>query len=94
MAELYQKVGIHPGKAVNDMDKSLIFTKSVTTSVDPKRAIRNADECLLEIRLVETFKSGSTWLYEYEIKGEFGKIEKFLERLKSLGAIERVYNES
>ena len=76
------------------MDKQLVFTKSVATSVDPKRAIRNADECLLEIRLVESSKNGSSWLYEYEVKGEFGKIEKFLERLKRIGTIERVYSES
>jgi hypothetical protein len=76
------------------MEKQLVFTKSVTTSVEPKRAIRNADECLIEVRLVESFKNGSSWLYEYEVKGEFGKIDKFLERLKRVGTIERVYDES
>ncbi|HBF36450.1 MAG TPA: hypothetical protein DDW50_03930 [Firmicutes bacterium] len=76
------------------MEKQLVFSKAVTTSVDPQRAIRNAEECLLEVRLVENFKTDTTWLYEYEIKGEFGKIEKFLERLKKLGTIEKVYSES
>ena len=76
------------------MEKQLNFSKAVTTTVEPQRAIRNAEECLLEIRLVESFKTDATWLYEYEIKGEFGKIDKFLERLKKLGRVEKVYNES
>lgn len=76
------------------MKKQLVFTKAVTTSVEATRAVRTAEECLLEIRLVESLKSDTTWLYEYEVRGEFGRIEKFFERLKRIGTIERVYSES
>jgi hypothetical protein len=76
------------------MEKRLTFTKAVMTSVEPKRAIRNADECLVEIRLVESFKNGMNWLYEYEVRSESGKIDKFIERLKRIGLVERVYSES
>jgi hypothetical protein len=76
------------------MSKQLIFTKAVTTSVEPARAIRTAEECLLEVRLAESSKAGAVWLYEYEVRGESGRIEKFIGRLHKLGTVTRIYNES
>jgi hypothetical protein len=63
---------------------NLLFTETVFTSVEPKRALKIADECLLEIRMVESHKKATGWLYEYEVKGEGGRAEKFQVRLKSL----------
>jgi hypothetical protein len=70
------------------MKKTLMFTETVFTSVEPKRALKLADECLLEIRVVESHKKAAGWLYEYEVKGEGGRAEKFLARLKSLERVE------
>jgi hypothetical protein len=66
------------------MNKVLIFSETVFTSVAPERIFQIADECLLEIRVIEYRKESSAWIYEYEIKGEFGKIEKFLARIRSI----------
>ncbi len=66
------------------MDKVIIFTETVLTSVEPKKTFKAAEECLVEIRMVENRKEASSWVYEYEVNGEIGKIEKFLGRIKSL----------
>lgn len=66
------------------MDRVIVFTETVLTTVEPKRTFKAAEECLIEIRVVENRKETSTWVYEYEVKGETGKIEKFLKRIKSL----------
>lgn len=66
----------------------MVFTETVITSVDPQRAFKAADECLTEIRLVESKREALMWIYEYEVKGEIGKIEKFIERIKSLRIVE------
>jgi hypothetical protein len=66
------------------MGKDLVFTETVITSVEPKRVMRFADECLLEIRLVDIKKNAAAWLYEYEVKGQSGRIEKFLIRIKNI----------
>lgn len=68
--------------------KTLIFTESVITSVAPERSTRIADECLLEIRVVESRKEPAGWIYEYELKGEIGRIAKFRLRLKSLERVD------
>lgn len=66
------------------MHRSMVFTETVVTSVAPKRALKAAEECLIEIRVVENRKEAAGWIYEYEVKGEIGKIEKFAVRIKSL----------
>ena len=66
----------------------MVFTETVITSVDPQRALKAADECLIEIRLIESKREALIWIYEYEVKGEIGKIEKFIERIKSLRIFE------
>lgn len=66
------------------MNKDLVFSEIVFTSVEPKKIFRIADECLLEIRLIESRRESSAWIYEYEVSGEFGKIEKFLVRIRSI----------
>ena len=66
------------------MRRDVVFTQTVVTSVEPERAIRVADECLVEIRVVENRKEVSGWVHECEISGEAGKVEKFVKRLKNL----------
>ena len=66
------------------MHRSMVFTETVVTSVAPKRALKAAEECLIEIRVVENRKEAAGWIYEYEVKGEIGKIEKFFHRIKGL----------
>ena len=64
--------------------KPIIFTETLVSSLEPERTFRLADECLVEIRLIESRNESSAWIYEYEISGEGGKIAKFLSRVKSV----------
>ena len=66
------------------MGKVLIYTETVIASVEPERALRLADECLVELRLVEERKVANGWLYEFEVKGEAGKVAKFISLLKDI----------
>jgi hypothetical protein len=66
------------------MDKVLVFTETVFTPLAPERIFKIADECLLDIRVIEYRKESAAWIYEYEVKGEYGKIEKLLKRIKSI----------
>jgi hypothetical protein len=66
------------------MKQPYSFIDAIFTTVEPERALKTAAECLLEIRVVESYKQKSGWLYEYEVKGEGGRAEKFQARLKSL----------
>lgn len=70
------------------MGNAFGFTETIITTVESKRVFRLADECLLEIRLVESKKQSSDWLYEYEVKGEAGRIAKLMTRLKRLEVAE------
>jgi hypothetical protein len=65
-------------------NRVLDFTETVFTSLEPERIFKVADQCLLEIRFIECRKEASNWINEYEVKGEFGKIEKFLIRIRSM----------
>ncbi|HML87997.1 MAG TPA: hypothetical protein PKA28_06060 [Methylomusa anaerophila] len=64
--------------------KPVIVPEPVITSVKPERVAHLASECLVELRLVESRKEGAFWLHEYEVKGEPGKVEKFLARLRDI----------
>jgi hypothetical protein len=66
------------------MSKVIIFTETILTTVEPKRVFKAAEECLVEVRVVESKREDSRWIYEYEVKGEIGKIEKFFHRIKGL----------
>ena len=66
------------------MRKVIVFTETIITPLDPERTVRLAEECLLEIRLVESRKESSVWLNEYEVKGDAGRIDKFLGRIKKI----------
>lgn len=66
------------------MHKSPVFTETVISTVKPEKTMRIADECLLAIRLVESKKVSAHWVYEFEVHGEFGRIEKFKGRLADL----------
>jgi hypothetical protein len=81
-------------KRVNREERRLImgnafrFTETIITTVESKKVFRLADECLLEIRLVESKKQSSDWIYEYEVKGEAGRIAKLTARIKGLEGAE------
>ena len=66
------------------MNKKVVFTETFFSTLVPERMFRIADECLLEIRLVESRKESAAWLHEYEVKGDSGRIEKFRVRLRKL----------
>lgn len=66
------------------MSKGLVSTEIVFTTIEAKKAFRTAEECLIDIRLVESRKEASVWVYEYEVNGEIGKLAKFIKRIKSL----------
>lgn len=70
------------------MSNEIVFDETVFTKVDPKRTFRIADESLVAIRLIESKKEASRWIYEYEVSGEIGKIKKFIARLKNLEPID------
>lgn len=72
------------------MGKVFIATETLITTLEPERAIKVADECLVEIRVVESRKEpqprgrSAAWSYEYELKGEIGKVEKLISRIKKI----------
>lgn len=66
------------------MDKSILSTETVLTSLEPRRTLQIADECLLEIRVIESRSESTGWIYEYEIRGESGRFRRFLKRIKVL----------
>lgn len=66
------------------MRRGAYTTETVISPVDSERAFRIADECLIEIRLVETRREKSIWLHEYEVSGEAGKVSKFVTRLRQV----------
>lgn len=66
------------------MSKALIYTETLLTSIEPERTARLADECLVEVRFIEERKVANAWIYEYEVKGDAGKIAKFFSRVKDV----------
>ncbi|MCL6588409.1 MAG: hypothetical protein K6U80_00490 [Firmicutes bacterium] len=66
------------------MSKVLVYTETLITSLEPERTLRLADECLVDIRAVEERNVSNAWIYEYEIKGEAGKMAKFFSRIKDI----------
>ena len=70
------------------MSKVIISMETILTMVEPKRVFKGAEECLVEVRVVESKREDSKWIYEYEVKGEIGKVEKFFHRIKGLERID------
>lgn len=66
------------------MRKFVTVTESIMTSIEPRRAAVLAEECLLDIRFVESRCEQAAWLYEYEATGEVGKVEKFFAKIKDI----------
>ncbi|SDE52682.1 hypothetical protein [Sporomusa acidovorans] len=66
------------------MRKFVKVTESVMTPLEPRRAAILAEECLIELRFVESRSEKHGWLYEYEATGEVGRVEKFFIRLKDI----------
>jgi hypothetical protein len=56
----------------------------VLTVVEPDRIFRLADECLLTLRHIESKQSNQNWVYEYEVRGDFSRIDKFFGRLREI----------
>jgi hypothetical protein len=70
------------------MKSNITFSETFFSSLVPERVFKVADECLVEIRVIENRKESSEWIYEYEVSGEFGKIEKFMNRIRNIGIVE------
>lgn len=66
------------------MRKFVKTTESIITPLEPRRAVIVGDECLVDVRFVESRSEAAGWLYEYEVTGELGKVEKFFVRLKDI----------
>lgn len=66
------------------MRKFVKVTESLITPLEPRRVDILGDECLVEVRFVESRSEIAGWLYEYEVTGEVGKVEKFLIRVKDV----------
>ncbi len=70
------------------MRKPIQGTETIMTTIEPERLNRLADEAMLKVRLIEERKEAGNWLFEYEVSGEIGNVEKFLARMKKLEATE------
>lgn len=66
------------------MRKFVKVTESVMTPLEPRRAGILGEECLIDLRFVESRSESHGWLYEYEVTGEVGRVEKFFIRLKDI----------
>ena len=66
------------------MRKFVMLTEVVVTSLEPRRINILAEECLVDVRFVESHSEDTGWHYEYEINGEVGKVEKLLLRIKDI----------
>lgn len=66
------------------MRKFVTLTEVVITSLEPRRIGILAEECLLDVRFIESHSEDTGWCYEYEVNGEVGKVEKFLLRIKDV----------
>lgn len=66
------------------MRKFVNVTESFITPIEQRRVNILGGECLVEIRFVEDRSEAHGWLYEYEVRGEVGKVEKFLGRIKEI----------
>jgi hypothetical protein len=64
--------------------QGIVYTETIMTAVEPKKVIRWAEECLVEIRLVESIQEAGSWRYEFEVRGESGRIAKLVKRLRKM----------
>ncbi len=70
------------------MRKLIHSTETIMTAIEPERLTRLADESMLAVRLIEERKATGKWIFEYEVSGEIGNVEKFLVRMKKMEATE------
>lgn len=66
------------------MRRFVNVTESIITPIEPRRAGILGEECLVEVRFVESRSEAAGWFYEYEVSGEVGKVEKFFVRVKDV----------
>ena len=66
------------------MRKFVNVTESIFTPVEPRRAGILGEECLVAVRFVESRSETTGWIYEYEVTGGVGKVEKFFVRIKDI----------
>ena len=66
------------------MRKFVNVTESIVTPIETRRAGILGEECLIAVRFVESRSEPKGWLYEYEVTGEVGKVEKFFTRIKDI----------
>lgn len=67
-----------------NLRKLIRTNEAVITPLEPRRANVLGDECLVDIRFIESRSEPGHWLYEYEVTGEIGKVARFLERLHEI----------
>lgn len=63
------------------MRKLIRTSEPVITPLVPRRVTVLGDECLVDIRVIESRSQSDNWLYEYEVTGEIAKVARFIERL-------------
>lgn len=66
------------------MRKFVKVTETVITPLEPRRTKVLGEECLIDVRFVESRSETSGWIYEYEAAGEVGKVERFFQRLRDI----------
>ncbi|MGL5514538.1 MAG: hypothetical protein ACRDBM_15070 [Sporomusa sp.] len=66
------------------MRKLIRTNEPVITPLEPRRVNVLGDECLVDIRFIESRNQSDDWFYEYEVTGEIGKVARFIERLREV----------
>ena len=65
--------------------KQVAVSIALTTTLAPEKAARMADECGVQLTLVEIrMGNGRRWFNDFEVEGGAGKVDAFLERVRDL----------
>ncbi|HWR40222.1 MAG TPA: hypothetical protein VN611_12055 [Patescibacteria group bacterium] len=65
--------------------KYVSVTAAISTPLLPEKAARLADECGVQLVLVETrLVERRCWFHDFEVEGHAGKVDAFLAKVKDL----------
>lgn len=68
--------------------KKIIVNQNLQTKLQQAKIERIGDECGIEVVFIESrLRSDRQWVNEFEIRGEAGKVDGFLRRIKELEVI-------